>query len=178
MRWKGILFLLGGLLLGVGVGAVLILGMPGLSGKKIPRPLTVGSAAPDFTLTALDGSQVNVSALRGKPVVLNYWATWCPPCREEMPLFNMTSARYDGKVVFLAVDADEDPALVKEFADTMGIRFQILLDPGGTVNDLYFIRSYPHTFFIDAQGVVRSQRVGQLTQDMLDQYLKTIGVEP
>ena len=178
-RLKGPLFLLAGLLLGVALGALVLLTGPGQPGTRERRlPPSVGSVAPDFSLKKLGGGNQKLSDLKGKPVVINFWATWCPPCKEEMPLLQRYASQYGEQMVLLGVDYAEQEPVVQEFVDTMGITFPILLDGDGSVSNLYFVRNYPTTFFVDAEGVVRAQHLGLLTEEMLQKYLKTIGLEP
>jgi peroxiredoxin len=115
-----------------------------------------GRRAPDFTLQAIDGQRITLSALRGQVVILNFWATWCPPCRLEMPALEEVyqAHRVDGLTV-LAVDQAEAPSLVKSFGDEFRLTFPLLLDPGYVVSDRYRISLLPSTFFIDRAGVIR-----------------------
>lgn len=185
--YKGIVFLLAGLLIGALLAYTVLLSGGGAgretSGESVgdndPRlPAAVGSTAPDFTLPNLEGEPVALSSLRGKPVVINFWATWCAPCKEEMPLLESTSQQLGDQVVFLGVDYAEGKDVVQSFVSELGLTFPILLDSDGAVADRYFVRNYPTTLFVDAEGVVRAQRVGLLDEDLLEKYLETIGIEP
>jgi thiol-disulfide isomerase/thioredoxin len=132
----------------------------------------------DFSLEGLNRQKISLSDLQGKPVVLNFWATWCPPCREEMPLLASYSKLLEGKVNFIGVNYDEDAVTVQNFVTANKISFPIWLDLGGSVSDLYYVDSYPYTFFVDETGILRSQHIGQLNEDLLRKYLLTLGVEP
>jgi len=115
-----------------------------------------GRPAPDFTLSASDGRTFTLSELRGQVIILNFWATWCPPCRAEMPaLQEMYEARKDDGVIVLAIDQNEDAGLVDAFALEFNLTFPLLLDPGYTVSDRYRINLLPTTFFIGRDGVIR-----------------------
>jgi len=121
----------------------------------------IGKLAPDFTLTGLDGQEVTLSEFRGKPVLLNFWATWCGPCRLEMPFLQDIYEKWTGEgLVLLAVNLQEDPAKVKEFIDNAGYTFPVLLSPGNEVPLAYNIRGIPATFFIDADGIIRDIKIG------------------
>lgn len=121
----------------------------------------IGKLAPDFTLTGLDGQEVSLSGFRGQPVLLNFWATWCGPCRMEMPLLQDVYEKWTGKgLVLLVVNVQESPDLVKEFIEDAGYTFPVLLSPGSKVPLAYNIRGIPATFFIDADGVIRDVKVG------------------
>ncbi|MGH2593871.1 MAG: TlpA family protein disulfide reductase [Anaerolineae bacterium] len=115
-----------------------------------------GRAAPDFTLQSAVGQSIALADLRGQVVVLNFWATWCPPCRAEMPaLQEVYDARRADGLMVLAVDQNESSDLVKPFRDEFSLTFPLLLDPGYVVSHAYRIGLLPSTFFIDRGGVIR-----------------------
>lgn len=137
-----------------------------------------GALAPDFTLFNLEGEQISLSELRGHPVMINLWATWCAPCRIEMPHIQDRFERYaDEGFLVLAVDFDEPAGQVEAFRDELGLTFDLLLDPGAEVQELYRNRSYPSTFFVDGNGVIQVQHIGVMTEGQLDQNLAAIGLE-
>jgi len=125
-----------------------------------------GELAPDFALLSVDGERVALSDFRGKIVVLNFWATWCPPCRAEMPELQAAweergaDGGDDGDIVVFAVDFDETAGEVSGFIDEFGLTFPVALDGGGSVAEHYGVRGFPATFFIDAEGVLRSKNLG------------------
>jgi peroxiredoxin len=122
----------------------------------------VGAIAPDFTLVSLDGNSVRLSDFHGKPVILNFWATWCPPCREEMPALEEIWQQYDaGDVVVLGIDQGESTAIVERFIrEKVDTSFPILLDSDHAIGNSYFVRSLPTTFFIDRKGFIQEIRIG------------------
>ena len=131
-----------------------------LSSSPSPRE---GFLAPDFTLDTLEGTKVTLSDLRGKIVLINLWATWCPPCRAEMPALENAYEQYkDSGVVILGLnvtnqDSEKDiPLFVKEF----GLTFPILLDRDGSVSALYQLRGLPTTYFVNREGIIRTVVVG------------------
>lgn len=134
----------------------------GVTGGRPPAP-RAGFAAPDFELPAADGQAVRLSDLRGQPVLLNFWASWCPPCQAEMPAMQQVHLAYaDRGYVVLAVnttyqDAESD-ALA--FVRDRGLTFPILFDRDGSAARLYEVRAMPTSFFIDAQGIIREVVVG------------------
>ena len=135
----------------------------GAPSSSSPSPRE-GFLAPDFTLDTLDGNKVTLSELRGKIVVVNFWATWCPPCREETPALEKSYEQYkDSGMVILGVDLTNQDALsdVKAFVQEFSLTYPILLDRDGTVsNTLYQIRGLPTTFFINREGIIRTVVVG------------------
>ncbi len=140
-----------------------------------PSP-EVGSPAPDFTAQTLQGESVSLSDLRGQVVLINFWATWCAPCRVEMPAIQ---ARYNrGGFTVLAVDFDESAELVQAFVDDLELSFPVLLDPGGEIQNLYRVRGYPTSFFVDAEGIIRVFHIGDMSEAEIDNYLTQLGVRP
>ncbi len=138
----------------------------------------VGQPAPDFTLRDLNGQEVRLSDWRGRVVVLNLWATWCEPCKVEMPLLQALAVRHPHDVVVLGINYGEDPDTVRAFVEAYGLTFPILLDPQRQVVRLYAARGLPTTVFIDAQGQVRGIHLGALDQAALEKQLRPLGVEP
>ncbi len=116
----------------------------------------------DFTLDDLAGNKVKLSSFKGKVVLLNFWATWCPPCRAEMPSMEKLyqSLRNNPEFVFLAVDSQEDPATVKSFIEKNKYHFPVLLDVNGAVTAQYSVRAYPTTYLIDRRGRVAGGIIG------------------
>ena len=141
-----------------------------------PAPV-VGATAPTFALANLGGERVDLRALRGSPLVLNFWATWCEPCRTEMPLLQSHyEAGRSAGLRILAINFDEPEPLVRSFVDELGLTFDILLDPGAYVQGLYRVRGYPTTFFVDARGVIRGHKVGAMEASELEAFLADIGI--
>ena len=122
-----------------------------------------GFLAPDFTLDTLDGTKVTLSKLRGKIVLINLWATWCPPCRAEMPALENAYKQYkDSGVVVLGLnvtnqDSEKD---IPPFVDEFGLTFPILLDRDGSVSALYQLKGLPTTYFVNREGIIRTVVVG------------------
>ena len=145
--------------------------------SALKREPVVGALAPGFTLINLEGEQLSLDDFRGRPVLINLWATWCGPCRIEMPAIQSRFEKYqDDGFAVLAVNFDEQQVDVQAFRDEFGLTFQILLDPGAKVQNLYRNRSYPSSFFIDRAGVIQVQHIGVMTEGQLDENLKKIGL--
>lgn len=121
-----------------------------------------GKDAPSFSLADVMGKQVSLKSLGGRVIVLNFWATWCAPCKVEMPSLNELHRRYRDKglvVVAIAVDDSWEP--VRKFLDTVPLDFPVLLDSGAVVSRDYKVYAFPTTFIIDNKGVVREHFVGE-----------------
>jgi peroxiredoxin len=135
--------------------------------------LKVGSKAPDFELKTLAGETVKLSDLKGKKVMLNFWATWCPPCKAEMPAMEEFHKEAGDDVVILAVNID--PHLdVKAFVDENKITFPIPLDEEDKVNEAYQVLSIPTTYFIDTKGNIGNKYIGAMNLDAMKQYTKDL----
>ncbi len=131
-------------------------------------PQLVGKPAPDFTLTGR-----RLTDYRGKLVVLNFWATWCAPCRLETPLLQKTYARLQtGGLVILGIDQAEDIAPVNSFVKEFNLTYPILLDTDLSATQAYGVIGLPTTFFVDPKGIIQAKQIGMLTEDGLQQYLE------
>ena len=132
----------------------------------VPDPAArpaIGERAPNFQWNAPDGTTKTLADLRGKPVVITFWATWCEPCRREMPAMQRVAGSTDA--VFLAVDLLEDGARVRGFMDSLGVdRLTPLLDTDGAVTRAYSAIELPETFFVDTQGVIAHIERGELDE--------------
>lgn len=138
-----------------------------------PEP-ALGRPAPDFTLTTVAGETLQLSELRGQPVVLNFWATWCGPCQREMPALQAASQRYEGEVAFIGVDQGESQAVVAKYIDDLGVTFAVPLDNDMKVGDRYQVQGMPMTFFVDADGVIRHMWMGEMNAVVLAEGIAKI----
>ena len=136
----------------------------------------IGFTAPDFTLPTVDGREINLSDYRGRPVILNFWATWCGPCRYEVPAFKAFYEKYpEEEVVIIAVNTQDDPDSARGYAKADGLKFVIPVDPRGTVANMYNVRGMPTTFFIDAAGVITSIKIGPfLSVDEMEERMASV----
>lgn len=178
------ILLAGGLLLGLGLGVVLFgfnaaspttASAPGSSAELAPL-VTLGGPAPNFTLVdARSGTAVELDALRGQPVMINFWATWCGPCEVEMPDIEAAYQTYaDAGLVVLAINAGESRNDVLNFGDRLDLSFNLLLDSDNAVQDIYRIRAFPSTFFLDGEGTVKAVQIGYMSAEQLDEHLAQI----
>lgn len=136
-------------------------------------PLQVGDMPYNFNLADLQGGQVALQEFAGAPLIINYWATWCGPCRIEMPhLQNTFESHQEDGLVLLALDQDETPAEVSAFFDEFGLTFTALMDEGNTASGSYGVgRTLPTSFFINAEGAITAIHRGPMTQGQIDDYL-------
>jgi cytochrome c biogenesis protein CcmG, thiol:disulfide interchange protein DsbE len=138
----------------------------------IPVP---GHPAPDFALQTLDGQTLQLSDLQGQAVVLNFWASWCPPCRAEMPELEQTYQEHqDNGLVVLGINQGEQQAIAEGFVQRFLLTFPVVLDQELVASRNYKVNSLPTTFFIDRNGVIRDQVTGQMNTALLDEKLRSI----
>ena len=129
----------------------------------IVRPWPVGRATPPLTLVDLDGKTWSLAALRGRPVLLNFWASWCAPCRAEMPSLELLQARHEkAGLVILSVNYQEPLPKIRRFLETLPFSLPILLDRDGEAASLWTPRVFPTTVLIERGGVPRSSVIGEL----------------
>lgn len=136
----------------------------------IKEGLEKGDIAPDFELETLEGEKVSLSDFRGKRVMLNFWATWCPPCRAEMP--DMQKFHENKDVVILAVNLTETESSednVPKFVEEYGITFRVPLDVDSSVSTLYQIRPIPTTYLIDSNGMIHNVAFGAINYELMVQ---------
>jgi len=139
----------------------------------------VGRAAPDFVLERLGGGSLRLSELQGGPVLVNFWASWCPPCREELPVLVDAYETHRGAgLTVVAVNLQEADDQVRAFAEEYGLTFPVVIDRDGEVADAWRlggpIRGLPSSYFLDERGVVRDVFYGPLTQRELETRLEAI----
>jgi thiol-disulfide isomerase/thioredoxin len=135
----------------------------------------VGEAAPPLTVPGLGGGDISLAALKGKPVWVNFMATWCEPCRDEIPRMNAFAARYaDQDLVVVAVDVREDEAAVDAFARELSIGFPVGLDSTGAAQQDWGAIALPVHFWIDTEGIVRYGALGGIGPDIMAEGLQTI----
>ena len=139
-----------------------------------PAP-QVGKSAADFTVAGLDGTPLRLSDFNGRPVWLNFWATWCPPCRAEVP--DIVGVYEEGQtedLVILAVSIGEDSDTVRQYVDKAGMNFPIGVDGTQSVASLYRVAGIPTHIFIDRDGIIRDIQVGGMSRSTMKQKLSKV----
>lgn len=134
-----------------------------------------GKEAPDFALKDLAGNVVRLSNLKGKPVLVNFWATWCPPCKEEMPAIEKAYQKYrDLGWVFLGLDMKEDAATVSKFVKDGKYSWTFLLDSDGHAAASYLVTGVPESYLVDRNGLVQDFKIGGMSYQEFDSKLAKI----
>ncbi|TYS15217.1 TlpA family protein disulfide reductase [Rossellomorea vietnamensis] len=138
-----------------------------------------GDKAPDFTLTTLDGREVSLSDFEGQKVILNFWATWCPPCKAEMPHMQEYYGQYHEKanVEMLAVNLttiDNGKEAIEKFAGEYGLTFPIPLDEDGVQGTVYQAQTIPTSYMIDTDGIIRHKILGPMNKEMMIQLVENM----
>ncbi len=138
----------------------------------------IGHSAPDFTLAALSSHPapaVHLASLKGKPVMLNFWASWCDPCKHEAALLQTTWQRVQGQgIVFLGIDFQDDHSAGLNFLHTYGITYPNVVDDTGSTAINYGVTGIPETFFLNRHGVIVSKVIGELTEQTMQSNLQMI----
>ena len=156
------------------VGVVFYMNQTGLDSRD-EKP-EVGFYAPDFTLMNEENEKVTLSELKGKPVFINIWASWCPPCKEEMPYIQKAFELYGDEVMFLGINVTAGDSKEKaiEFMKSNGYHMPILFDYDASVSKLYRANSIPTSYFIDKDGVIKNKHIGAMNLSQVESYLHQI----
>jgi len=183
MKNKGILFIIIGILVGV-IVAILTFGRYTTTTGLEEEPSTFvergsvsdNSPAPVFSLPDTSGNLVNLGDYHGRVVIINFWATWCVPCKEEMPVLDAFSQENSENIVVLGINVGDSTEEVKNFINGVKVTYPILIDKMGVVGITYHVIGYPTTYFVDAEGIIRGKHVGSITPRLIQQYLTPLGI--
>lgn len=149
------------------------LGRQPLPERTEPRPIAQarGEQAPQFRLALLRGGTLDLAELRGKPVVINFMASWCPPCRAEMPAFEKVWQQHKERVVFVGVAVEDTESAVRELVTKTGVTYPVGLDEGNGIARAYELKGMPTTVFLDPNGAVVKRVTGQATEGALTFFI-------
>jgi len=167
-------------LIGLGFFILTILGLFLVAGPLLSQGGLIGNPAKPFTITSLDAKTIFLDSFKGKVVILNFWATWCPPCQAEIPEFIQFYRDFEKKgVVIIGLGVNDSDASLQEFNKANRINYPVANDKGNRVSSLYGgIKSIPTTFVIDRKGIIRDMRVGGIDRQellkMVEPYLEKI----
>ena len=141
-----------------------------------PRRARIGKIAPDFTLKALDGRPVTLSSYRGRPVVLTFFASWCHPCEEDMPVLERAQRDSGNRIAVIGVNYQDFASDTRDFVERLGVTFPALVEDStdNPVAKRYDVHAMPDTVFIDAAGVVRNRLYGPVTTDDLKHAIQSL----
>lgn len=150
----------------------------GMDSSQAVEGIEVGNRAPDFALRTLDGKEGRLSDFRGKKVIVNIWATWCPPCRAEMPDMQTFYEEYKNQgVEIVAVNltkSEKNLEQVARFIEAYGITFTVVLDEQGEVSQRYQAQAIPTSYVIDSAGIIRNKMIGPMSKDWMVEQMKQI----
>jgi cytochrome c biogenesis protein CcmG/thiol:disulfide interchange protein DsbE len=162
----------------IGVAVIVALGFGLTRDARVLPGVMVGKAAPPFELEALDGRRIASRDFRGRPLVINFWASWCTECRREHPLLMAAHDRLGDRIAFVGVVFQDSAANARDFLVEMGDSgtgsYPNLKDPGSRVAIDYGVYGVPETFFVDRRGIVAAKRVGRVTPDILEAGLRRL----
>jgi len=165
-------------ILGILAAVLTLTGLPGSlqNGKQAaPSGVTIGAPAPDFKAATLDDQSVRLSDLKGSIVAVTFWATWCEPCKTELPEWQKAVERDSGKqLVVLAVNAGEEAGAARAFLKQLNLNLPVVLDPDSAIQGKYGVRVLPVTFWVDAQGVLQGENLGAVDLKLIERTMATL----
>lgn len=140
------------------------------------KPPEEGDSVAAFKLESLEGGMLGTADFKGRPMVINFWGTFCPPCVEETPALQRMYEKYKSEgIVIIGVNLGEKPTVrIEQFVDRFGVTYPILLDPELAIRDRYGVRQYPTTFFVDASGTVQEVMVGGMTEGYIETQMRKL----
>ncbi|CAM3742256.1 peroxiredoxin family protein [Mesobacillus zeae] len=146
--------------------------------KSLAEGLKTENRAPDFSLTDINGQEVRLSDYKGKKVLLNFWATWCPPCRAEMPYMEEMFKEHKNEgyeiVAVNMTSSEKNKGNIEPFVKEYGLTFTIPLDEKGEISTLYEVMAYPTSYFIDSDGIIRSKSIGGMKKEFMEKEMKKL----
>jgi thiol-disulfide isomerase/thioredoxin len=156
-----------------GTGYNIETGFYSINQAQAETGVSVGKEMPTFTANNLNGENVQVGGT-GVPYVLNFWATWCPPCKAELPELNEFANAHTEDVQFYAINIEESGNTITDFLQNNGYSLPVLLDADGSISQEFRVRAVPTTIIVDSQGVIRYRKTGGVTEEELENVLGTL----
>lgn len=153
-----------------------LLGLPPPRERAEPQIIAQwrGEAAPEFQLALLSGGSLNLADLRGKPAVINFWASWCPPCRAEMPAFERSWQKDGDRIAFVGVAVQDTEPEARAAVEKTGVTYPVGLDEGNRIARAYELKGMPTTVVLDANGVIVKRFTGEATEGALTFFINTL----
>jgi cytochrome c biogenesis protein CcmG/thiol:disulfide interchange protein DsbE len=152
-------------------------GISGQSMGVVERgSVSINSPAPVFTLPDLSNSIIRLDDYLGRIVIINFWASWCAPCKEEMPFLDEYGQEYSNRLIVLGVAVADTVEAVQKFLDSNPVTYPIVIDQKGLVGATYHVFGYPTTYFVDEAGIIRGKYIGAITSRILQQNLVPLGI--
>ncbi len=164
-------------LLPVAIGAVAAGYVSSSARATDPRNVTASGPMPEIDEPAITGGRVRSSELAGRPVLVNFWASWCGPCRREQPGLRRLAVRYDGRVSFLGVNWRDDPAAARVYLEEFSVPYPSVADPTGIIAHHFGVPYLPATILVDARGQMRYRLAGAQAETTLERYLEELLAE-
>jgi thiol-disulfide isomerase/thioredoxin len=183
-KWGKLGLLLLGIIIGAGIGAYALVFSGYLPSGLFDRfflnssnvEINIDQPVPDIEIQSMSGDLVHINQMQGKPVLVNFWATWCIPCKLEMPIIQTYATQYSSELIVLPVNVDDELPEIQKFIDDLGLTMPVYLDPGGKAEKAFRVIGFPSTFIINRDGILKTRHVGVVSETQLQSYLLMVGV--
>jgi thiol-disulfide isomerase/thioredoxin len=183
-KWGKLGLLLLGIVIGAGIGAYALIFSGYFPSGLFDRvflnssnvEINIDQPVPDIEIQSMSGDLVHINQMQGQPVLVNFWATWCIPCKLEMPIIQTYATQYSSELIVLPVNVDDELPEIQKFIDDLGLTMPVYLDPGGKAEKAFRVIGFPSTFIINRDGILKTRHVGVVSETQLQSYLLMVGV--